>query len=199
MSIDHRGGIPDPGVVEAVDAILRCWLGDPDLIVFCGEWRHGGLMEMLPRGKAVLTAPHYAGRFSGLRELRLQGGGHHVHLDLGRLRQACYVVAPSVCYGFRPALELRLVAPGGDPMRDAGFGLSVCPYHGDRLREDVARRYFRRAADHIRRYPHIASFTCQAPPVPVEADWSGLDAVLADEAGMAGLRSAVSAAAGGGA
>ncbi len=63
----------------AVESILRAWLTDADLSLFCGHWGQGGLMELLPRGGARLSGPRYAVPFDGVRELRLHDSAHHVH------------------------------------------------------------------------------------------------------------------------
>jgi hypothetical protein len=181
----------DAASVEAVERIIRLWLEDPELTVFCGLWRNGAIMELLPHGKASLTGQRYGGRFAGLRDLLLDDGEHHVHLDLGRLGRACYIVAPSVCYGFRPSFELRIAARGADPMRDFGLGLAVRkPYEGGRLREAVATRYFARVAEHLHRYPEVVSLTFggRASPPAGDADWSAIERVLASDPGLGPLR-----------
>ncbi len=156
-----------PAGTDGVEAILRDWLADAEVTLFCGDWSCGGLMELLPRGRARLSGPRYDGAFAGLRELRLDDDGHHVHLDLGRLSRACYVVVPSVCYGFRPAFELRLAAAGDDPFLRYGLGLATTrPYVGGALREAAARRYFDRVARHLHLYPDVASLHFRSGAAP---------------------------------
>lgn len=53
-------------------------------------------MELLPRGHARLSGAKYGPPFECLRELHLEDGAHHVHLDLGRLTRAFYVITPSL-------------------------------------------------------------------------------------------------------
>lgn len=182
--------------VEAVDQILRSWLGDDDLTIFCGEWSNGSLMELMPRGKATLSAQYYEGKFAGLRDLRLDDSGHHVHIDLAKLCRACYVVSPSVCYGYRPSLQLRLSMNGSDPMLEYGLGLSIHPYQGKGLRVSAAKRYFARVADHLASYPDVVSFSClpSAASSETELAWSSIDALLAVDARLAHLRSTVASA-----
>lgn len=169
----------------AVEGILRLWLEDPDLTIFSGVWSNGAVMELLPQGKATLTGQRYAGRFAGLRDLLLDDGGHHVHLDLGRLSRACYVVAPSVCYGFRPSFELRITVPDADPLREFGLGLALRrPYDGAGLRESAATRYFTRAAEHLRAYPGVASLAIRPRGTYHEerdADWSAIERLLTND------------------
>ena len=181
--------------IDGVEAILRDWLADAEVTLFCGDWSSGGLMELLPRGRARLSGPRYDGAFAGLRELRLDDDGHHVHLDLGRLSRACYVVVPSVCYGFRPAFELRLAAAGDDPFLRYGLGLALTqPYAGGALREAAARRYFDRVTRHLRLYPDVASLHFRSGSAPDDgagacsAEWASIDTFLATEPGWQALR-----------
>ena len=59
--------------IDTVDAIVREWLADPELTLICGRWSDGGLMELMPEGRATLTQPRYCGDFAGLRDLNLTG------------------------------------------------------------------------------------------------------------------------------
>ncbi|MDM0071543.1 hypothetical protein [Variovorax sp. J31P207] len=170
-------------VVFAVETILRSWLADTDLTIFCGNWNHGGVMELLPRGRARLTDAKYGAPFEGLRDLHLEDSPHHVHLDLGRLTKAWYVVTPSVCYGFRPSFELRLTVEAGDPLVDFGLGLALShPYVDGQLRPDIVKRYLRRAAEHAHQFPAVASCVCasQLSTPAVRTDWSVLDDLLSN-------------------
>lgn len=184
--------------VAAVEGILRLWLEDPELTIFCGAWSNGAIMELLPAGKARLTGQLYTGRFAGLRDLILDDGGHHVHLDLGRLSRACYVVAPSVCFGFRPSFELRIAAPGVDPLREFGLGLAVRhPYDGEKLREASATRYFARVAEHLRACPEVVSLAIRPRGSYHEdrgADWSAIEHLLASDPQLQPLREYVAPA-----
>lgn len=177
--------------VACIERILRLWLQDSDLTVFCGVWSNGAIMELLPQGRARLTGQLYTGRFAGLRDLVLDDGGHHVHLDLARLSHACYLVAPSVCYGFRPSFELRITAPGADPLREFGLGLAMRnPYDGENLRKSVAATYFARAADHLKAYPRVVSLRFENHPAQTraETDWAGIDRFLRESQELQHLR-----------
>lgn len=180
---------------EPTERILRDWLDDPDLTIFCGHWSNGGVMELLPRGRAELSGPRYNGEFAGLRELRLPDGLHHVHLDLGRLTRACYLMMPSVCYGFRPSFELRLAGQGDDPVHRFGLGLAVGqPYAGAGLREEAVMRYFRRAALHLQAYPQQVSFECNdAHAQASSGDWNAIGELLATHQPWQPLRQALAA------
>jgi hypothetical protein len=166
-----------------IETILHSWLNDADVTLFCGNWGHGGVMELLPRGGARLSGPRYDAPFDGLRELRLDGGAHHVHLDLGRLTHAWYVMAPSVCYGFRPSFELRLTRVNAKPRDSFGLGLALTrPYVGGGLRADPVQRYFRRAAEHIEMFPDAVSFRCDRSGTPhdMQADWECIASLMAE-------------------
>jgi hypothetical protein len=169
--------MPNESTAFAIEAILRSWLDDRDITLFCGDWRHGGVMELLPKGGALLSGRRYAPPFEGLRDLRLEGAGHHVHLDLGRLAKAWYIVSPSVCYGFRPSFELRFSTEGARPQDGFGLGLALTnPYAGSSLRASPARRYLRRAAEHMRHFPGVAGFACEHASIDADT-WATWDRV----------------------
>lgn len=174
-----------PGNPQAfpIETILRAWLGDSDLTIFCGNWGDGSVIELLPRGGAQLSGPRYHAPFEGLRDLRIEGSAHHVHLDLGKLAHARYVMTPSVCYGFRPSFELRLTVSNADPLGRFGLGLGVTqPYAGVVLRTEPIRRYFCRAAQHIAAFPDAVSFVCNriGAPRDMHADWERIESLLAE-------------------
>ena len=178
--------------VECVERILRLWLQEHDLTIFCGVWSNGAIMELLPQGRARLTGQLYTGRFAGLRDLVLDDSGHHVHLDLGRLSRVVYLVAPSVCYGFRPSFELRITTPGADPMREFGLGLAMRhPYDGDHLREAVAAAYFTRASNDLQANPDTVSLRFENHPAQAReaADWASIDRFLGNTPQVQHLRS----------
>ncbi len=167
--------------IDAVAFIVQSWLDEGGCTLFCGDWRNGAIMELLPSASARLSPPRYAGDFAGLRDLRVDDGAHHVHLDLARLSRACYLIAPSVCYGMRPSYELRLVAEGRDPMREFGLGLSVrSPYVGGRVNVEVVSRYLARVVDHIEAFPDVTTFRClrDATATGGEAGWEELERIV---------------------
>ena len=165
-----------------IEAILQAWLDDADVTLFCGQWGQGGVMELLPAGGAKLSGPRYDPPFDRLRELRLDDGAHHVHLDLGRLTHAWYVMTASVCYGFRPSFELRLTGVDGEPLVSFGLGLALRhPYAKGRLRTESVSRYFRRAAEHLERFPESVSLVCDRSGAPhgAQSDWDAIEPFLA--------------------
>ena len=173
----------DGSRVDAVDAILRESLSDPDVALVSGHWSEGVVMEILPRGRAQLSRARYGGEFAGVRDLHVQGEPHHLHLDVAQLACATYVVAPSVCFGFRPSFELRLARGHDEAPGRCGLGLSIdMPYRGARLRDVAVERYFRRLIDHQRRFPQVVAFVasagCATLPTHAAFDWDGLAGLL---------------------
>ncbi len=174
--------------IDQVDAILREWLADPDLTLICGRWSDGGIMELIPEGCATLSRPRYDGDFAGLRDLNLAGQHHHIHLDLKKLPRAVYLVAPSVCYGFRPSFEVRLCATDDIAATEFGLALSVCrPYRGNRLSHEAVRRYLRRLANHRSNSPEVVGIRAVDGPVPSTAargradEWAEIGQCIAEE------------------
>jgi hypothetical protein len=166
-----------------IERILRSWLADPDIILICGSWGDGGLMELVPCGRARLSGPRYDVPFNGLRELTLDDTGHHVHLDLGRLTHAWYVMAPSVCYGYRPSFELRLTSTGSSAYDRFGLGIALTrPYVGQSLRGEPIRRYLQRAAEHRTRFPQVVScmYDRGHSPTDIDRDWNSVESLMAE-------------------
>lgn len=146
--------------VAQIERMLRDWLAEPSITLICGDWRRGSIMELYPEGRAVLSEARYAEPFSGLRDLRLEGQGHHLHLDLAKLSTAVYTVAPSVCYGWRPSFEVRF---GGDDEGAGAFALSVRdPYAGNRTNRAALVGYFRRLLEHTALFPGVTRFHVDA-------------------------------------
>lgn len=161
---DHDGDLqrrsPEATRVAQIEAVIRDWLEEPEITLFCGDWRSGSIMELLPEGRAVLTGPRYAEPFSGLRDITLAHQGHHLHLDLARLGIAGYAVAPSVCYGYRPSFEVRFSEVAGGPV---AFSMGIRePYLGRRANRAALVPYFRRLLDHHARCREVVRFRVDA-------------------------------------
>jgi hypothetical protein len=172
MGIDHLR-------IEMLDRIIRDWLVEPDLLIFAGLWAEGAVMEIVPKTPPTLTGPLYEGCFAGLRDLLLRGESHHLHLDLGRLTRATYLVSPSVCYGFRPSFEMRLHASSIDPSVSFGFGFGLrTPYRGSQIDRVSVRRFFERFSDHRAKYPEVVSLVgidaADHRLTPQNLDWTEL-------------------------
>ncbi len=135
------------------------WLADPGITVVCGRWSDGAIAEFMPAGTARLLPPAYPGRFAGIRELRIEQQGHHLHIDFGRIHALSYVIAPSVCLGFDPSLEIRLLATDetGAPTGHWMVALMYAnPYLRDRrVDPQAAGRFFRSAREHLARRPDL--------------------------------------------
>lgn len=156
--------LEQPACVAMCDEILREWLSDPDAMLVVGRWGHGAVAEILPRGKARLSQAGYEGRFAGMRDLRIEGEPHHMHLDLSRFRSVRYTVRGSVCYGWRPSLEIDLI--GDDEL--PGFSLSAGNlYRKDGLRAEIAQRFFERLFEHRRRYGALVEPFVRPTSAPV--------------------------------
>jgi hypothetical protein len=152
---------PEPQVAQ-IERVIRDWLAEPAITLVCGDWRRGSIMELYPEGRAELSAARYDEPFSGLRDLRLVGQGHHLHLDLAKLSTAVYTVAPSVCYGYRPSFEVRFTAE----LEGAGAsGFTLCvrdPYRGERTNRAALVGYFRRMLEHQSLFPLVIRFHVDA-------------------------------------
>jgi len=108
-----RSEIDSFSLVPFFERSLHEWARDEAATIAAGDWRDGAVMELV--GETRLLPARYDGCFEGVRELRARGSEHHAHIDLGRVHSIEYVIAPSVCLGFRPSLEVRYLTtgPGG--------------------------------------------------------------------------------------
>lgn len=162
---------------SVLEAIVRDWFLDPHIALACGDWTTGAIMELLPDDKPVLTAARYPAPFTGLRDVRLVGQAHHLHLDLNKIAHVVYAIVPSVCYGYRPSFEAHFV-----PRLDAPPSFAVMvrkPYCGERTNRPALIPYFQRMLDHLARYPSVVRLRIEAPPkAPSRATWDDVRACL---------------------
>src|SRR5690606_26929536 len=196
----------DPAALEGRAAFfhdaLAEWLADPGITIVCGRWSDGAISEFLPAGAASLLPPAYDGRFAGIRELRIGQQRHHLHIDFGRVHALSYVVAPSVCLGFDPSLEIRLLATDGNGAPTESWMVALMysnPYLRDRrIDPEAALRFFRSAREHLARRPDLvrveiapdvmrnvhagALFECLPTAPGRESDWLDLPALPAARA-----------------
>lgn len=143
------------------ESVLIEWLEAERVTVACGSWADGGIAELLPRGKATLLPAAYHGCFAGVRELRLDGLEHHMHIDLGRVYQLTYNIAPSACFAGKPSFEVRLLTTGPGGARTARWSVSLMlsrPYVGEALASDELTWFFERARLHVARRPDLVRF-----------------------------------------
>lgn len=156
---------PDPQFLACAaffHEVIEDWIQDPRITIACGRWADGAVSEIIPIGPARLLPARYEGCFAGVRELRLNDGPHHLHIDLGRVHRASYAIAPSVCLAFKPALEVRLLTtgPGGAPTDQWSLSLMPdSPYRGERLDEAAVRRFIERMRRHARKAPELVELS----------------------------------------
>lgn len=112
MSTETAASTTLAATADFFHEVIERWLSYPTVTIACGQWADGAISEIVPGGHAHLLPGRYDGCFAGVRELRLDDALHHLHLALGRVHQARYVVTPSVCLAFKPALEVRLISTG---------------------------------------------------------------------------------------
>jgi len=168
-----------------VAAVLDEWLADDRVTIACGSWADGGIAELLPRGKARLLPVAYEGCFAGVRELRIDGAEHHVHLDLGRVHCLVYCIAPSVCFGGRPSFELRFLTTGAGGARSSRWAVSVMlshPYPGGTLDPTQVRWFLERARRHIAARPDLVRLELS----PDVADAADVRHCIAETLGLPG-------------
>lgn len=168
-----------------LETVVRRWMSSDKATIACGSWADGAIAEFVPGGAAELLPPVYSDCFEGVREVRIPGCDHHLHVDLGRVHRVVHSIAPSVCFGGRPSFEVRFLttgaggAPSGRWM--LSFMLTALYDRGD-LAIDQVRWFLAGALADLREHPAEAQF---------EVD----DAVFADAWGDE-LRAEVARAAG---
>lgn len=164
---------------------LEDWLREPDITVACGRWADGAIGELIPQGRGYLLPGIYEGCFAGVRELRLDNAEHHLHIDLGRVHRVRYVVAPSVCFDFKPSFEARLLVmgPGGAPSDHWVVSLMLsCPYDRESLNAAQVSRFFALARRHAEARPDLVEFEVESS-VPGTAEGPELLALLRQATG----------------
>lgn len=157
--------------LTAFDAILREWLGDASTVLFVGHWPDGAVAELFPEGRAELTKAAYHGKYAGLRDLAIEGERHHMHFDLARFTEARYSIWPSVCYGWKPSFEMRLVGPDDR----STFALATGdPYDKGQVRPEPVEAFFRRLLEQRQRFGNLITTDVRdssAPVAKVGASW----------------------------
>jgi len=165
IQIDTSAGSYVETQSDFFHAIFAEWLEDPETTVACGAWSDGAVSELVPGRRGRLLPARYEGCFAGVRELRMDGSPHHLHVDFGRVHQVCYTVAPSVCFGFKPSFEARFLTtgPGGAPTDRWSVALMQGrPYDTGGLRSAAVERFFERAHAHARRQPSLVDIQIQS-------------------------------------
>lgn len=175
------------GISEFFHGVVEEWIEDPQTTIACGRWGDGAVSEIIPAGRARLLPARYEGCFAGVREIRLNDGPHHLHIDLGRVHKVCYAIAPSVCLAFKPALEVRLlsIGPGGAPTDRWALSLMPdCPYQGEQLDAAAVARFVDRLRRHAQQAPGLVELNVE-PQVRRSPQAADLLRLMREAAGLA--------------
>ena len=76
-------------VIAFFHNVIKDWIQDSQTTIACGRWADGAVSEIIPAGRARLLPARYQGCFAGVREILLDDGPHHLHIDLGRVHRVC--------------------------------------------------------------------------------------------------------------
>jgi hypothetical protein len=170
--MNNEASIVDDGFIERVcffhDATMA-WLRNTDVTVACGRWRDGAIAELIPQGQGYLLPARYVDRFVGVRELRLDNAPHHLHIDLGRVYRILYTITPSVCLGFKPSFEARLMMTGPQGTLTDQWIISLMlnnPYKQGKLNLDRIQQYFELAQQQARQRPDLVGFSFDSSIFP---------------------------------
>ncbi|MEZ5263802.1 MAG: hypothetical protein R2755_18975 [Acidimicrobiales bacterium] len=147
--------------IAHLERVLTRWTERPSTSIACGSWGDGALAEIVHAGAGRLLPAAYDGCFLGVRELRFDGVDHHIHVDLGRVHTASYAIAPSVCFGGAPSLEVRFLTTGAGGAPTARWSLSAMvtrPYDGATLHADELRWFLDAAVTDLAAGPDATRF-----------------------------------------
>ncbi|MEN0067806.1 MAG: hypothetical protein AAGA48_37100 [Myxococcota bacterium] len=170
-------------LVPFFERSLSEWARDVSATIAAGDWRDGTVMELV--GATSLLPARYDGCFEGVRELRAQGSEHHAHIDLGRVHSIEYVIAPSVCLGFRPSLEVRYLTagPGGSRTGRAMLRALVNSiYTSDGVNGEAVASWYQRYARDVEEQPARVRLVV-APEASSAADGAAFLDALAKASG----------------
>lgn len=146
--------------------VIEDWLEDPSITIVCGCWDDGAISEIIPAGGgARLLSARYEGPFAGVREIRLGDGAHHLHVDLGRMHRVRYAIVPSVCLGFRPALEVHFMTMDTDGVASGRSSMSLMPrlrHQGATVDDAAVRSFLTRMRQHGELAPDLVEFVVDA-------------------------------------
>ena len=174
--------------IRFFDSVLRAWLDRPGVTLACGRWESAGLAEFVLNGNAEVLASPYGACFAGVREIRIGGTRHHLHVDFGRIHAVEYTISPCVCFGQRPSFEVRflLECSGGRPTGDWAMSLMITqPYAGDSLLRDEVAWFVRTALRHLDDAPTFVSLKYVPGPGPNEDLRAFVREIAGDEIGAA--------------
>lgn len=137
------------------------WLQTTDTTIACGRWNDGAIAELMPQGQGYLLPARYEDRFAGVRELRLNNAPHHLHIDFGRVSHILYTVTPSICLGFRPSFEARLMMKDPQGRQSNQWTISFMlnkPYAQEKLSSGKVHKYFELARQQAMQRPDLVKF-----------------------------------------
>lgn len=164
MTVEKRGVATLVATEDRIDFFHRAlseWISDPGITIACGVWEDGAISELMPYGKAQLLPGIYSGEFSGVRELQLTDSPHHLHVDLRKIGSVCFTVVPSVCLGFKPSFEIRLLAQHSSEHSNprACISLMLGEVYSDEgvLNPATATRFFNNARHMLKERPELVT------------------------------------------
>jgi hypothetical protein len=151
----------DTGLATKADffhEVIDAWLGDGDIAILCGNWSDGVVSKIEPGLGAHLTPGRREHSLTGVRALRTQAGVALAQLDLGRVHQVCYAIAPSVESPSGLSLQIRFLITGpGGALTDRWL-LAIEPGVCVRVGLEQVRHFLTRACDHWKRAPDCVGF-----------------------------------------
>jgi len=186
--------------IDFLRDILQRWLAKPDTVLACGRWSEGTVGEFNSLGRGQLRSGRYKDCFAGVCDIRLEGQPHHLHVDLGRVTAVRYCLSPSVCFGYKPSLEVRFMLAGLGGSTSERWSLAAMvenPYVKGQLDEACLTAFLEEAADLCRSQPNWAGlwidpevWTSETAPQVEQAlcRVAGVDPAASDARGQA-LRS----------
>jgi hypothetical protein len=104
-------------------------------------------------------------------DLTMATGGHHAHLDLGRIDAVVYRVHPVVCFGWKPGLCCAL--------GDAITLMVSDPWPGGRLDDAAFLAYLTMHARHRAAWPHLVSLDARCRQNASAPEREAVDMMLA--------------------
>ncbi|NQZ17841.1 MAG: hypothetical protein HRT44_01070 [Bdellovibrionales bacterium] len=156
--------------VTFFEEVLLDQISNKNITLACGQWDKGGIMELVPRGQASLLPSKYSGSFAGIRELRIKGVEHHLHIDLGRIHSIEFRITPSVCLNFRPSFEVCFISQASGGGRTGISALTVMlsyPYKGSEICLEAVQSW-------LEQYFHYVSLRSDLVRLVIDSSFFGM-------------------------